>query len=232
MDRCCLFTLIFYLGLFVYACAAGNQYGTISVEGPAFVNREVTLKATPFYPWKCDVEWICIMDGSTTFQTMNGTNVKRYSEDGSLFLKWKASTEYNKAYFYAVCSTNATIGTPMVSLNMKDIVGHCGDLVLLSSVVRGANVKVGFFPSDYHIQRQTSARRTWKKNFQVIQLRNGFYEEDKVSEYFYKLTVFNFDETDEGTYTLECNLGGSTESVHVYIHHCTSPTIQTCYYLY
>ncbi|XP_052785390.1 uncharacterized protein LOC128221027 [Mya arenaria] len=217
MDRCCLFTLVFDLGLFGYACGAGNKYGTISVVGPAFVNREVTLKMTPSFPWGCDVEWRCMRDGSTTFQTMTGTKVERYSEDGSFFFKWIASIEYENADFYAVCSTNTSIGTSMVSLNMKDIVGQCGALVLLSPVVRGANVELGYFPADHYIQRQNNNTRTWKKNFKVIQLRNGSYEEDKLSEYFYKLTVFNFDETDKGTYTLECNLGGPTESVHVYI---------------
>ncbi|XP_052786353.1 uncharacterized protein LOC128221791 [Mya arenaria] len=215
MDRCCLLTLIFDLGLFGFACAAGNQYGTVSVVGPAFVNREVTLKMIPFFPWGCDVEWRCIREGSTTFQTMTGTKVERYSEDGSFFFKWIASIEYENADFYAVCSTNTSIGTSMVSLNMKDIDGKCGALVQLSPVVRGANVELGYFPADFYIQRQTYNTRTWKKNINEIQLRNGSYEEDKISEYFYKLTVFNFDETDEGTYILECNQGGHTESVHL-----------------
>ncbi|XP_052786355.1 uncharacterized protein LOC128221793 [Mya arenaria] len=146
---------------------------------------------------------------------MTGTKVERYSEDGSFFFKWIASIEYENADFYAVCSTNTSIGTSMVSLNMKDIDGKCGALVLLSPVVRGANVELGYFPADFYIQRQTYNTRTWKKNINAIQLRNGSYEEDKISEYFYKLTVFNFDETDEGTYILECNSGGHTESVHL-----------------
>ncbi|XP_052786346.1 uncharacterized protein LOC128221784 [Mya arenaria] len=216
MDRYCLVALIFDLGLFGYASAVWNKYGTISVVGPAFVNREVKLKATPFYPWGCDVEWKCMRGGSTTFQTMTGTNVK-YSEAGSFFLKWTATLEYNNSYFYAGCITNTTIHTQMVYLVMKDIVGHCGALVLLNQVIRGANVKLGFFPSDYYIQRQTSAIRTWKKDFQEVQLRNGSYEEDIVSVYFYKLTVFNFDEKNEGTYTFKCNFVGTTESVHLYI---------------
>ncbi|XP_052785401.1 uncharacterized protein LOC128221038 isoform X2 [Mya arenaria] len=213
----CAQLAVFLFAHVCYVSKAMNQYGTMSVEGPAFVNRDVTLKATPFYPWGCDVEWICIKNARSTLQIMNGTNVKRYMEDGSFFMKWKASFEYNKSDFYAGCITNTTIKTPMVTLNMKDIVGQCGALVLFSPVVRGANVELGYFPADVYIQRQTYNTRTWKKNTNAIQLRNGSYEEDKVSEYVYKLTVFNFDETNEGTYTLVCNPGGSTESVHVYM---------------
>ncbi|XP_052820532.1 uncharacterized protein LOC128246388 [Mya arenaria] len=120
MDRCCQYNLIFYLGVFGCICASGYQYGTISVVGPAFVNREVTLKATPLFPWGCDIEWKYKMEGGTTFQTMHGQNIKRYSEDGSFFLKWTASIEYNRSTFYAGCSANTTIRTRMVSLDMAE----------------------------------------------------------------------------------------------------------------
>ncbi|XP_052806942.1 uncharacterized protein LOC128236123 isoform X2 [Mya arenaria] len=106
--------------LLASVCAAENKYGTISVEGPAFVNREVTLKATPFYPWGCDVEWKYMKVGETTFQTITGTNIKRYSEDGSFILKWKASNEYNGSTFYAGCSKNQTIKTSMTSINFTE----------------------------------------------------------------------------------------------------------------
>ncbi|XP_052786356.1 uncharacterized protein LOC128221794 [Mya arenaria] len=136
MDRCCLLTLIFDIGLFGFACSAGNQYGTVSVVGPAFVNREVTLKMIPFFPWGCDVEWRCIREGSRTFQTMTGTKVERYSEDGSFFFKWIASIEYENADFYAVCSTNTSIGTSMVSLNMKGKQCQDNDIQTFSSIFR------------------------------------------------------------------------------------------------
>ncbi|XP_052805084.1 uncharacterized protein LOC128234704 isoform X2 [Mya arenaria] len=158
--------------LFGLICVARKHYGTISVVGPAFLNREVTLKATPSYPWGCEVEWKYIMEGSTYFQTMNGTNVKRYSEDGSFFLKWKASIEYNRSDFYAGCSTNTTIVSSLIALNVKEIVGQCGALVILSPVVRGGDVKLGYFPSDYSIQ-QINTTRTWKTNIQDIELRKG-----------------------------------------------------------
>ncbi|XP_052760763.1 uncharacterized protein LOC128203398 isoform X2 [Mya arenaria] len=118
MDRCCQYNLIFYLGVFGCICAAGYQYGTISLVGQAFVNREVTLKATPLSPWGCDIEWKYKMDGGTTFQTMHGQNIKRFSEDGSFFLKWTASIEYNRSSFYAGCSANTTIRTRMVCLDV------------------------------------------------------------------------------------------------------------------
>ncbi|XP_052759630.1 uncharacterized protein LOC128202649 isoform X1 [Mya arenaria] len=103
-----------------YVFAAENKYGTISVVGPAFVNREVTLKATPFYPWECEVEWRYIMEGGTQLQTMHGPKVTTYSEDGSFFLKWRPSIEYNISDFYAGCSTNKTIRTRMVPIHLKE----------------------------------------------------------------------------------------------------------------
>ncbi|XP_052807036.1 uncharacterized protein LOC128236185 isoform X2 [Mya arenaria] len=203
--------------LLAYVCAAANHYGTISVVGPAFVNREVTLKATPFHPWGCHVEWKYIKDGDTIFQTMNGTNVKIYSEDRSFFLKWTPSIEYNGSNFYAGCSSNNTIKTSMTSLTMKKIVGQCGALVLLSPVVRGASVKLGYFPSDYFIRRQTNTTRTWKKNTQVIELQGGSYEEKIVSELLYILSIINFEERNEGTYTLNCYPTSKTDSVQLHI---------------
>ncbi|XP_052819532.1 uncharacterized protein LOC128245434 isoform X1 [Mya arenaria] len=120
MDTYFRYHLVSGFAVFGYICAAMYQYGTISVVGPAFENMEVTLKATPFYPWGCDVEWKYMLDGGTTFQTMNGPNIERYLEDGSFFLKWTASIEYNKSVFYAGCSTNTTIRTHMVSLDMTE----------------------------------------------------------------------------------------------------------------
>ncbi|XP_052806661.1 uncharacterized protein LOC128235913 [Mya arenaria] len=198
-------------------CAADNKYGTILVVGPAFVNREVTLKATPSYPWGCDVEWKYITVGNTTFQTMNGTNVNIYSDDTSFLLKWTASIEYNGSYFYAGCSTNETIQTSMTSINMKDIVGQCGALVLLSPIVRGANVKLGYFPSDYFLQRQTNTTRKWMKNLQDIELQEGFYEEKIVSEFLYILTIFKFEERNEETYVLICYSSYNADSVQLHI---------------
>ncbi|XP_052761030.1 uncharacterized protein LOC128203586 isoform X2 [Mya arenaria] len=120
MDTYFRYHLVSGFAVFGYICAAMYQYGTILVVGPAFENMEVTLKATPFYPWGCDVEWKYMLDGGTTFQTMNGPNIERYLEDGSFFLKWTASIEYNKSVFYAGCSTNTTIRTHMVSLDMTE----------------------------------------------------------------------------------------------------------------
>ncbi|XP_052806780.1 uncharacterized protein LOC128236026 [Mya arenaria] len=205
------------IAVFSYVYAASNQYGTVSVEGPVFVNREVTLKATPFYPWGCDVEWRYLMEKGNGFRTINGTNVSKYLENGSFFLKWTPSTEYNNSLFFARCSTNPSIKTHMTSLNMKDIVGQCGALMLLSPVVRGADVILGYFPSDDCIQRQSFTRRTWKKNIQEIQLEEGFYEEKTESVYLYTLTIFNFDERDEGSYCLECNSAETTESVQLHL---------------
>ncbi|XP_052804732.1 uncharacterized protein LOC128234515 [Mya arenaria] len=157
------------------------------------------------------------MENGTLLQTINGSNVITYSEDGSFFLKWWASIEYNRSDFYAGCSTNTTIRTPLISLNLKDIVGNCGALFLLSPVVRGTDVKLGYFPSDYFIRLQTKTRRTWKKNIHDIQLQEGSCEEEMVSEYLYILTLFNFEERDEGTYTLSCSQGGNTESMQLHI---------------
>ncbi|XP_052806532.1 uncharacterized protein LOC128235774 [Mya arenaria] len=203
--------------LLSYVCAANNKYGTISVVGPTFVNREVTLKATPSYPWGCDVEWKYKKVGDTTFQTMNGTNVKRYSDDTSFLLKWTASVEYNGSYFYAGCSTNETIQTSMISINIKDIVGPCGALVLLGPIVRGGNVKLGYFPSDSFIQRQTYTTRIWKKHFQDIEIQEGSYEERIESDFLYILTIFKFEERNEGTYILNCYSSYNTDSVQLHI---------------
>ncbi|XP_052806918.1 uncharacterized protein LOC128236102 isoform X2 [Mya arenaria] len=197
-------------------CVARNPYGTLSVVGPAFVNREVILKATPYFPWGCDVEWRYIMNGTTIFQTINGTD-KTYSEDGSFFLKWNASIEYNRTEIYAVCLTNATIGTPLITLNMKAIDGHCGALMILSPVARGTEVKVGYFPSDQSIRGQTFTKRTWKKDMHEFQLQKGSYEEKLFSEYLYILTILNFTQNDEGTYSLYCNSSGNTGSVQLHI---------------
>ncbi|XP_052820365.1 uncharacterized protein LOC128246214 [Mya arenaria] len=152
MDKYCRYHLIFGFTLFGCICAARYQYGAISLVGPAFVNREVTLKATPFYPWRCQIEWKYKMDGGTTFQTMNGPNIKSYLEDGSFFLTWTASIEYNRSVFYAGCSTNTTIRTHMVSIDMTGL-GH------------------------YYLQRKTYNKRTWKKNHHKIQLRKRSYIE-------------------------------------------------------
>ncbi|XP_052806919.1 uncharacterized protein LOC128236102 isoform X3 [Mya arenaria] len=204
------------LALLGNVCVARNPYGTLSVVGPAFVNREVILKATPYFPWGCDVEWRYIMNGTTIFQTINGTD-KTYSEDGSFFLKWNASIEYNRTEIYAVCLTNATIGTPLITLNMKAIDGHCGALMILSPVARGTEVKVGYFPSDQSIRGQTFTKRTWKKDMHEFQLQKGSYEEKLFSEYLYILTILNFTQNDEGTYSLYCNSSGNTGSVQLHI---------------
>ncbi|XP_052809128.1 uncharacterized protein LOC128237575 [Mya arenaria] len=201
-----------------YISAAMNQYGTISVEGPAFTNREVTLKATPFYPLGCDVEWRYIMEDGTQFKTMDGVNgASTCCEDGSFFLKWKASLEYNKADFFAGCSTNKTIKTDVITINLRDIVGSCGALEILSPVVRGADVKLAYFPSDLYIHRKTDTGRTWTHNLQDIQLQDGSYEERSVSKYLYILTIFNFKEKDEGPYDLKCNADSKTDSVHLHM---------------
>ncbi|XP_052805985.1 uncharacterized protein LOC128235241 isoform X2 [Mya arenaria] len=204
-------------GCFGNAFVSRSKDGTISVVGPAFVNREVTLKVIQFYPWECDLQWRYILDKGTTVQTLNGTNVNRYSEDGSFFLKWTASAEYNRAQFYAVCSTNVRIRTGMTSLNMKDIVGKCGALGLLSPVVLGADVELGYFPSGHVIRNKTDTKRKWKKDNHEIQLPEGFYSEKRVTEYLYILTIFNFNKTDEGMYVLNCHSGGNTDSVQLNI---------------
>ncbi|XP_052820501.1 uncharacterized protein LOC128246352 [Mya arenaria] len=175
----CAQLAVFASALIDYIGASENKYGTISVVGPAFVNREVTLKATPFYSWGCEVEWRYIMEGGTQLQTMHGPNVTTYKEDGSFFLKWMPYIEYNRSEFYAGCSTNETIKTGMVPINLKDIVGTCGALVILSPVALGAGVELGYFPSDYSIQHQTYTGRTWKTSFEDKQLRAGSYEEKK-----------------------------------------------------
>ncbi|XP_052806480.1 uncharacterized protein LOC128235717 [Mya arenaria] len=214
----CAQLAMLFSGAFGNAFVARNNYGTISVVGPAFVNREVTLNATPFYPWVCDVEWKYIMDKGTQVQTINGTLVKRYSENGSFFLKWTASGEYNRAKFYAECSANTTIRTHMTSLNMKDIVGQCGAIGLLSPVVLGADVKLGYFPADHYIHHNQSYNtRTWKKYTDEKPLREIPYVDEKVSEYLYILTIFRFNESDEGTYVLNCKLAGNSNSLQLHI---------------
>ncbi|XP_052812034.1 uncharacterized protein LOC128239441 [Mya arenaria] len=201
-----------------YISAAMNQYGTISVVGPAFTNREVTLKASPFYPWGCDVEWKFLIENGSQLLSMEGVNnTTRYYEDESFFLKWKASTEFNGSIFYAECATNNTIKTKMISINLRDIVGSCGALGILSPVVRGADVKLAYFPSDLYIHRNTDTGRTWTHNLQDIQLQDGSYEERSVSKYLYILTIFNFKEKDEGPYDLKCNADSKTDSVHLHM---------------
>ncbi|XP_052809130.1 uncharacterized protein LOC128237577 [Mya arenaria] len=207
-----------YAALCGYISAAMNQYGTISVVGPAFTNREVTLKASPFYPWGCDVEWKFLIENGSQLKSMDGVNnTTRYSEDESFFFKWKASTEFNGSIFYAECATNNTIKTNMISINLRDIVGSCGALGILSPVVRGADVKLAYFPSDLYIHRNTDTGRTWTHNLQDIQLQDGSYEERSVSKYVYILTIFNFKEKDEGPYDLKCNADGKTDSVHLHM---------------
>ncbi|XP_052806656.1 uncharacterized protein LOC128235909 [Mya arenaria] len=203
--------------LFGYISAASKHYGTLSVVGPAFVNRDVTLKATPFYPWGCHVQWKYIIDGQTQVQTMDADFATRYSENESYFLKWTATFAYNRAVFYTVCSTNTSIRTSIVSLNMTDIVGQCGSLVLLNQVVHGADVKLGYFPSDLSLYYKSFLTRTWKKNNEKIQLREGYYVEETVSAYLYTLTVLNFDHRDAGSYILECNTTETTDHVQLYV---------------
>ncbi|XP_052806056.1 uncharacterized protein LOC128235282 isoform X2 [Mya arenaria] len=217
MDASLAQLVVLVSALFGFISAAPNHYGTTSVVGSVFVNREVTLKATPFYPWGCHVEWKYIIDGQTQVQTMDADFATRYSKDESFFLKWKAPVAYNKSIFYARCSTNTTIKTNIVSLNMTDIVGQCGTLVLFNPVVQGADVKLGYFPSDLSIYYETFLTRTWKKNSKEIQLREVYYVEEKVSAYLYSLTVLNFDRKDEGSYILVCNANATTESVQLYI---------------
>ncbi|XP_052806459.1 uncharacterized protein LOC128235697 [Mya arenaria] len=144
---------------------------------------------------------------------MDGPKAIRYSENGSFFLEWKASIEYNRSDFYAGCSKNPAIRSRLLSLNVKEILGKCGALVILSPIVRGADVKLGYFPSDHSIQQT----RTWKANIQDIELRENSYEEEIVSEYLYILTIFNFEDRDEGTYILCCNSDGHTDSVQLHI---------------
>ncbi|XP_052806310.1 uncharacterized protein LOC128235538 [Mya arenaria] len=215
MLKCAQFTVLVF-ALFDYISAVNNHYGTISVVGPAFVNREVTLKATPFYPWGCHVEWKYIINGQTHVRAMDDDFATRYSEDESFFLKWKATVAYNKSVFYARCSTNTTIKTSMVSLNITDIVGQCGTLVLLNQVVHGADIKLGYFPSDLSLYYETFLTRTWKKNSEDIKLRESYYVEETVSPFLYTLTVPNFDKTDEGSYTLECSPAEITDYVQLY----------------
>ncbi|XP_052791012.1 uncharacterized protein LOC128224943 [Mya arenaria] len=137
--------------------------------------------------------------------------------DGSLFLQWMATSAYNGSSFFAECSTNGTIKTPMTYLNMKDIDGPCGAFVILSPVVRGAEVELGYFPSDQSLQRKTFTKRTWKKDMQNLQLREGSHKEELLSEYLYILIIFDFKESDKGTYSLYCNSGAYTDSVQLHI---------------
>ncbi|XP_052818543.1 uncharacterized protein LOC128244590 isoform X2 [Mya arenaria] len=99
-----------------------------------------------------------------------------------------------------------------------DIVGRCGALVILGPVVRGTDVELGYFPSDLSIKRRIdNGRRAWKKNDHPIHLGGDSYKERTVSEYLYILTIFNLDETDEGTYMLSCNAYSNTDSVQLHI---------------
>ncbi|XP_052806479.1 uncharacterized protein LOC128235716 [Mya arenaria] len=49
------------------------------------------------------------------------------------------------------------------------------------------------------------------------QLRGSSYVEEKVSEYLYILTIFKFNESNEGTYVLNCKLAGNTNDVLLHI---------------
>ncbi|XP_052785503.1 uncharacterized protein LOC128221093 [Mya arenaria] len=158
------------------------------------------------------------MDGTTHFQTTHRRAfTTRYLKDGSFFLNWTATIQYNRSRFYASCARNQTIKTGMVSLNLTEIVGKCGALVLLNQVTRGAEIKLGYFPSTFSLVHETYTIQTWTKTNQDIHLREGYYEEENVSEYLYILTIFNFDKSDEGTYRLTCNVAGYTNSVQLQI---------------
>ncbi|XP_052806655.1 uncharacterized protein LOC128235908 [Mya arenaria] len=205
----CIGTIAVIFTLFVNFVTANevvNNVGTISIIQPAFVNRRVTMKMTPYIMTNTIVKWKYSKDKNSGYISETSDSFQR-NLNGSYYLTiLNVSKSFNESYFVVEDTVTQKYISPFIQLKLEELRGPCGEVVLKNQIARlGTDVAISFYPSDVAIETGTSLRRSWLYYFENISLSSVSFSERKVSDYLFELTILNVSLSHAGRYGLKCN---------------------------
>ncbi|WAR04575.1 hypothetical protein MAR_019944 [Mya arenaria] len=226
---------------------AYGSCGSLTIMKPTFVDRNITLKFVPRHrgisniAWKYTNEWDVAREHIVECVE---EHFQQHVEDGPYYhtMIFFANKHHNNSKFHVQCSdAKGNSSSNTVKLHLNEIRSACGNLVLLSPEIKyGTNVEIAYYPSDLTLANENPSynERSWLKlkGFlrEVVHHRNDIYEERKISDYLYTLTIYNFIENKAGPYALKCGytLEDTTNrlDIHVTDKPLIGPILDDCVY--
>ncbi|XP_052803657.1 uncharacterized protein LOC128233840 isoform X2 [Mya arenaria] len=233
--------------LVVFVGDASGSCGSLAIIKPTFVNRTVTLKFIPRHRGISNIAWKYTNERDVTREhTVKCVeeHFQQHVEDGPYYhtMIFIANKHHNNSKFHVQCSdAKGNSSSNTVKLHLNEIRSACGNLVLLSPEIKyGTNVEIAYYPSDLTLAKENPSynERSWLKlkGFlrEAVHLRNDTYEERKISDYLYTLTIYNFIENKAGPYALKCGytLEDTTNrlDIHVTDKPLIGPILDDCVY--
>ncbi|XP_053408360.1 uncharacterized protein LOC123563871 isoform X1 [Mercenaria mercenaria] len=196
--------------LFGKVIAGVNQCGTLTIEQPTILGRNVTFTFTPETTSDADVNWQRAKERNPCAHLPNDNKFTQYFQDGTYYLILTDTVIGNDEVLYRVDYRNKSVSCSMETpkLQLQNISDLCGFVYLrTTNVTEGENVELEYYPSKFVMRLPEYTVRQWMRStnkiFQII-LTKGLYEEEKEPNDKYVLTLTMFNERMNGRYGVYC----------------------------
>ncbi|XP_053408429.1 uncharacterized protein LOC123559722 [Mercenaria mercenaria] len=194
-----------------------NQCGTLKIEQPTILGRNVTFTFTPETTSDADLKWQRTNKRNPWATLPDKAKFTQYFQDGTYYLILTDTARWYDEIFYRVDYRNSSVSCLMETpkLQLQDISSNgCGFVYLRTTKLKeGENVELEYYPSKYVMQNQEHTVRVWKRSTQnhtiTIRLTKGVYEEEKKPNDKYVLTIIMFNERMNGRYEVYCGKSAS-----------------------
>ncbi|XP_053372784.1 uncharacterized protein LOC123559674 [Mercenaria mercenaria] len=189
-----------------------NQCGSLNIEQPTILGRNVTFTFTPETTSDADLDWQWSNERNSWSTLPNHKKFTQYFQDGTYYLVLTDTVRDYDEVFYRVGYTNNSVSCSMETpkLQFQDISSNrCGFVYLRTTkVIEGKKVELEYYPSKYIVHNQEHFVRMWKRSTQyqtiTIRLTKDVYEKEMESNDKYLLTITMFNERMNGRYGVYC----------------------------
>ncbi|XP_053408421.1 uncharacterized protein LOC123559725 isoform X1 [Mercenaria mercenaria] len=195
-----------------------NQCGSLKIEQPTILGRNVTFTFTPETTSDADLEWQRAKQGNSWSTLPNDKKFRQYFQDGTYYLILADTVRDKDEKFYRVDYKNNSVSCLMETpkLELQDISSNdCGFVYLRTTKVKeGENVELEYYPSEYVMQNEEHTVRQWMHSKDSINVTKNVYEEEREPNDKYVLTIIMFNEQKNGRYGVYC---GKTASLSNFV---------------
>ncbi|XP_053408464.1 uncharacterized protein LOC128546179 isoform X7 [Mercenaria mercenaria] len=200
-----------------------KQCGSLKIEQPTILGRNVTFTFTPETTSDADLDWQRANERNVWGTLPNHKKFTQYFQNGTYYLVLTDTVRDYDELFYRVGYTNNSVSCLMKTpkLQLQDISSYtCGFVYLRTTKVKeGENVELEYYPSEYVNQYPEHIVRQWMHSTDQpvsITLTKDVYEEEREPNDKYVLTIIMFNDRMNGRYGVYCGgIAGYSNMVKV-----------------
>ncbi|XP_053372783.1 uncharacterized protein LOC123559678 [Mercenaria mercenaria] len=188
-----------------------NQCGSLKIEQPTILSRNVTFTFTPETTSDADMVWQRANERNSWSTLPKHKKFTQYFQDGTYYLVLTDAARGYDDVFYRVDYKNNSVSCLMETpkLQLQDISSYkCGFVYLRTTKVKeGENVELEYYPSEYVNQYPEQTVRQWMHSAVQpvsITLTKDVYEEEREPNDKYVLTIIMFNDRMNGRYGVYC----------------------------